>query len=265
MLALPDIRAYDLKSLKRIWYAASPMPVEVLKKGMDMFGPIFMQAYGQSESGPTVTYLSRLSHQVLDRPAEDQGILASCGQPCPGVHVRIVDEENRDVQPGEVGEIVIKSKSMMAGYWKKPDDTLQAMKGGWLQTGDMGRCDKTGNIYLIDRKQDMIISGGENIYPREVEEILYKHTAVEEVAVIGLPDPYWVERVHAVIVLKKGVSAEEGEIIAFCKTHLARYKAPKSIDLVKELPKNPQGKILKREIKERYRQRMKGLGKGDGK
>ncbi|MDB4443771.1 long-chain-fatty-acid--CoA ligase [bacterium] len=252
MLSLPDIQKYDLSSLKRIWYAGSPMPVEVLKKGMDIFGPVFIQAYGQSESGPFVSKLSKRSHQVLDKPPEEQKILASCGQPCPGVHVRIVDGENQDARLGEVGEIVIKSRSLMKEYWQKPDETGNTLIDGWLHTGDMGYYDKTGNIYLVDRKKDMIISGGENVYPREVEEILYRHPAIEEVAVIGLPDPYWVESVHAVIVLKKGASAEQGEIIAFCKEHLARYKAPKSVDFVESLPKNPQGKILKREIREAY-------------
>jgi long-chain acyl-CoA synthetase len=257
MLALPHIQKYDLSSLKRVWYAGSPMPVEVLKKGMDIFGPVFIQAYGQSESGPFVSKLSKWAHQVLDKTSEEQAILASCGQPCPGVHVRIIDGKKNDVRLGEVGEIVIKSRSLMAEYWDKTDDTKAALRDGWLYTGDMGYYDKKGNIFLVDRKKDMIISGGENIYPREVEEILYKHKAVEEAAVIGLPDPHWVESVHAVIVLKKGESADQEEVIEFCKKHLARYKAPKSVDFVQSLPKNPQGKILKREIGEAYRKGSK--------
>jgi acyl-CoA synthetase (AMP-forming)/AMP-acid ligase II len=260
MLALPDAQKYDLSSLKRIWYAGSPMPVEVLKKGMDIFGPVFIQAYGQSESGPFASKLPKRSHQVLDKPPEEQKILASCGQPCPGVHMRIVDGENQDLKPGEVGEIVIKSRSIMAEYWEKPEETRNTVKDGWLHTGDMGYYDETGNIYLVDRKKDMIISGGENVYPREVEEILYHHSAIQEVAVIGLPDPYWVEKVHAVIVLKEGASAKQGELIDFCKERLARYKAPKSVDFVESLPKNPQGKILKRKIREAYR---KGAKKTD--
>lgn len=250
MLALPDIESYDLSNLRRVWYAGSPMPVEVLKKGMDIFGPVFIQAYGQSESGPLVSTLSKRDHQVLEKPKSEQKILASCGKPCPGVHMRVVDEHEADVGLGRVGEIIAKSGSIMAEYWKRPDETTKAMKGGWLYTGDMGYYDEAGNIYLVDRKKDMIITGGENVYPREVEEVLYSHPSVQEAAVIGLPDPYWVEKVHAVVVLKKGAEADNQEIIDFCKEHLARYKAPKSVEFVESLPKNPQGKILKRELRE---------------
>jgi len=252
MLALPDIRQYDLRSLKRIWYAASPMPTELLRRGLERFGPIFIQGYGQTESGPDVTALPKKSHQVLDRPPREQKVLASCGQPSLGVHVRIVDEENHDVSPGKVGEIVVQSKHVMTEYWRKPGETEEVMSGGWLHTGDMGYYDDRGYIYIVDRKKDMIVTGGENVYPREVEEVLYAHPAVSEAAVIGVPDDVWVERVHAVLVLKEGRQASETEIIGFCKERLARYKAPKSVEFVTSLPRNPQGKILKRELREKY-------------
>jgi acyl-CoA synthetase (AMP-forming)/AMP-acid ligase II len=254
MLSLADIDSYDLSSLKRIWYAGSPMPVEVLKRGMDILGPIFIQAYGQSESGPLVSTLSQTAHRVLDKPFEAQRVLASCGKPVPGVQVRIVDSNKNDVASGDVGEIVVKSESLMTEYWKRPENTKKALIDGWLYTGDMGYYDTQGNIYLADRKKDMIISGGENIYPREVEEILYRHSAVQEVAVIGVPDPYWVERVHAVVVLKQGESIDQKELGDFCRQHMARYKAPKSFDFVAALPKSPQGKILKRELRAAYRE-----------
>lgn len=257
MLTLETIEMYDLSHLKRIWYAGSPMPMEVLKKGMALFGPIFIQAYGQSESGPLTTVLSKTAHNVLDQPAEAQQVLASCGQPVHGVHVRIVDWEGEDVKLGDIGEIIIQNRSIMKEYWMKPEETAKTLVDGWLHTGDMGYYDKIGNIYLVDRKKDMIISGGENIFPREVEEVLYRHPAVKEAAVIGLPDDYWVERVHAAITLKAGTSVEASEIIAFCKEHIARYKAPKSVDIVDSLPKSPQGKILKREIKKNYRESAK--------
>jgi len=252
ILDLPNIDEYDLSSLKRIWYAASPMPTELLRKGIEKFGPIFAQGYGQSESGPDISILKEEYHNVLDKPNEEQKILSSCGQPCLWVHARIVNDEGEDVPPHEVGEIVVQSKSIMKEYWKKPEETQAVMIGGWLHTGDMGYYDEKGFIYIVDRKKDMIITGGENVYPREVEEVLYSHPGVLEAAVIGVPDDIWVERVHAVIVLKEGYKADMNEIINFCKSRLARYKAPRSIEFVTSLPKNPQGKILKREIRTRY-------------
>ncbi len=251
MLNLPNISQYDLRSLKRIWYAASPMPTELLRRGMERFGPIFMQGYGQSESGPEITFFPKKSHRVLDKSSEDQKVLASCGQPCVGVHVRIVDENENDVKPHVVGEVVVQSKMVMIGYWRKPEETHEVMGDGWLHTGDMGYYDEEGYIYLVDRKKDMIVTGGENVYPREVEEVLYGHPAIAEVAVIGGPDDLWIERVHAVVVLKEGQQATEEEVIEFCKQHLARFKAPKSVEFVESLPRNPQGKILKRELRKK--------------
>jgi len=256
MLALPDLDKYDLSSLKRMWYAASPMPVEVLKRGMKTWGPIFAQAYGETESGPAITDLPRQDHCVLDKPLEEQKILASAGRPSIGVHVRVVDDKDNDVKPGEVGEIIVQSKHIMVEFWHKPDETRETLINGWLHTGDMGTYNERGYVYIVDRKRDMIISGGENIYPREVEETIYQHPSVLEAAVIGIPDPYWVEKVHAVVTLKEGASLTEQELIDFCKQTLARYKAPKSVEFVDALPKNPAGKILKRELREKYRKRL---------
>jgi long-chain acyl-CoA synthetase len=252
LLSLPDIEQYDLGCLKRIWYAASPMPTEVLKRGLSVLGPIFMQGYGQTESGPDVTVLGRASHRYSEGSTEGQNVLASCGQPCIGVHVRIVDEAGRDVEAGKIGEIIVKSKRIMTRYWRKPEETKETIRDGWLYTGDMGYYDEKGFIYIADRKKDMIITGGENVYPLEVENVLYRHPAVKEVAVIGVPDPYWVERVHALVVLKKDAQAAEEDIINFCKQHIAHYKSPRTVEFVESLPKNPQGKILKREIRARY-------------
>ncbi len=252
MLNLPDLNKYDISSMKFLWYGGSPMPFEVLKKGMKVFGPIFAQGYGQSESGPAISHLSREDHNVLDRPKEEQKKLMSAGRPDIGVQVRIVDDEANDVEPGKVGEIIVQSKQTMVEYWHKPDDTQTSIVNGWLYTGDIGYYDEKGYIYIVDRKKDMIISGGENVYPREVEEILYRHPAVLEAAVIGIPDPYWVEKVHAVVTLKEGASLTADELIVFCKEHIAGYKAPKSVEFVDSLPKNPAGKILKRELREKY-------------
>jgi acyl-CoA synthetase (AMP-forming)/AMP-acid ligase II len=228
------------------------MPVELLRKGMKKFRSIFMQGYGQSESGPDITFFNKKAHNVLDKSPREQEILASCGQPCLNVHVRIVDENDKDVPPETAGEIIVQSKKVMREYWRKPEETKEAMAGGWLHTGDMGYYDRKGYIYIVDRKKDMIVTGGENVYPREVEEVLYRYPAVQEAAVIGVPDDVWVERVHAVVILKEGQRATAEEIMSFCKQNLARYKAPKSVEFVPALPKNPQGKILKRELREKY-------------
>ncbi|MBN1847603.1 MAG: long-chain-fatty-acid--CoA ligase [Deltaproteobacteria bacterium] len=252
MMARQDFGKYDLSSLKRIYYAASPMPVELLRKGLEVFGPIFSQGYGQTESGPQICSLPRKAHQVLDRPVEEQKVLSSCGQPSLGVHVRIVDDQNHDLEPGIVGEIIVQSDSIMLEYWRKPKETSETIINGWLHTGDLAYYDEKGFIYIVDRKKDMIVTGGENVYSREVEDVLYEHPAILEVAVIGVPDPVWVERVHALVVLREGATATDQDIIGFCKSHLASYKSPKSIEFVESLPKNPQGKILKKDIRAKY-------------
>jgi long-chain acyl-CoA synthetase len=252
ILNLPDLKEYDISSLQFFWYGASPMPQEVLKRGMEVFGPIFAQGYGQSESGPAICHLSKDDHNVLDKPPAEQKKLASTGRPDIGVQVRILDNDGKDLGPGEVGEIVVRSNHTMIEYWKKPKETKATLVKGWLHTGDMGYYDEEGYVYIADRKKDMIISGGENVYPREIEEVLYRHPAVLEAAVIGIPDEYWVEKVHAVIALKKGQEATAEEIIAFCKKNIAGYKTPKSVEFVDALPKNPAGKILKRELRDKY-------------
>jgi len=253
LLNLPDVHKFDLSSLKRVWYAASPMPVEVLKKGLSVFGPLFFQGYGQTESGPHTTVLNQAAHRAALHSDDGMKALASCGQPCLGVHMRIVDESDNDLLPGEIGEIIVQSDRIMSAYWRRPEETAAAVKDGWLRTGDLGYYDEKGFVYIADRKKDMIVSGGENVYPKEVEEVLYRHPAVAEAAVIGVPDPYWVERVHAVVVLRGGTTAAEKEIISFCREQMAAYKAPKSVEFVSELPKSPQGKILKRELRKTVR------------
>ncbi|MCK4790026.1 MAG: long-chain-fatty-acid--CoA ligase [Desulfobacteraceae bacterium] len=252
LLNLPDIDQYDIHNLKRIWYAASPMPTEVLKKGLSVFGPIFFHSYGQTESGPEITVLSKSNLCYSMESIEAKSVIASCGQPCIDVHVRIVDEAGCDVEEGKIGEIIVKSKRIMTEYWRKPEETKETIQGGWLFTGDMGYYDENGYIYIADRKKDMIITGGENVYPIEVENVLYRYPAIKEVAVIGIPDPYWVERVHALVVLKENVQATSEDIITFCRDNISHYKAPRSVEFVKDLPKNPQGKILKKEIRSKY-------------
>ncbi len=252
LLSLPEMEQHSIPSLKRIWYAASPMPVEVLKRGISAFGPIFLQGYGQTESGPHTTVLGKADH--LRASESDNGVktLASCGKPCIGVHIRIVDGEGQDVEPEAVGEIIVRSRRIMSEYWRRPEETADTIDAGWLHTGDLGYYDQDGYVYIVDRKKDMIISGGENVFPKEVEEVLYRHPAVREAAVIGVPDPYWVERVHAVVSLREDAQVTEQEIINFCREHVAKYKAPKSVEFVNDLPKNPQGKILKKVLRLKY-------------
>ena len=251
-LSLADIDRYDLSSLKRMFYAASPMPVELLRRGMEKWGSIFIQFYGATEDGPNVTMLSKRQHDVLDRPPEEQKALGSAGFPHIGVQVRIVDQNDEDVEPGHVGELIVRSKGVMQEWWRRPEETRETIVDGWVHTGDLGRYDEKGYIYIVDRKKDMIVSGGENVFPREIEEVLYRHPSVQEAAVFGIPDPYWVEKVHAVVVLKKGATLTEQELIDFCKETLARFKAPKSVEFADALPKSPAGKILKREMREKY-------------
>ncbi len=250
MLDVPDVKKYDVSRLKYIWYGGSPMPLEVLKKGLSTFGNVFGQGYGMSESGPAICHLPKEEHDVLGRPEEKR--LSSAGQPDIGVQVRIVDEKDKDVAAGEMGEIIVRSKHNMIEYWKKPKDTKNTIIDGWLHTGDIGCYDDNGYVYIVDRKKDKIITGGENVFPREVEEILYRHPGVHEAAVIGIPDPYWVEKVHAVVSLKKGATVTAEELIKFCKKSLAGYKSPKSIEFLTTLPKNASGKIMRRELREKY-------------
>jgi long-chain acyl-CoA synthetase len=251
MLQVKDVEKYDLSHFRLLTYAASPMPVELLKKALKKFECQFMQLYGQTETGPLATVLRPEDH-VLEGSELQLAKLASAGKPVLNYEARIVDKHGQDVRVGEVGELIVRSESMTIGYWRLPEETAKIIKDGWLYTGDFGRFDADGYIYIVDRKNDMIISGGKNIYPREIEEVLYKHDAVLETAVIGVPDDHWGESVKALVVLKPGRKATEADIITFCKENLASYKKPRWVEFRDELPKNPTGKILKRLIRDEY-------------
>lgn len=252
MLQADSIERYDLSSLRLIIYAASPMPVELLKKAMKRFECGFCQLYGQTETGPITTVLKPEDH-LLEGSEAQTAKLASAGRPAVHFELRLVDDDGDDVPMGEVGEIAVRSEAMTIGYWNLPEETAKTIRNGWLNTGDFGRLDEEGYVYIVDRKHDMIISGGKNIYPREIEEVLYGHSSVLEAAVIGVPDDYWGESVKAFVVLKDGMAATEDEIINLCKNSVANYKKPKSVEFVEQLPKSPTGKILKRVIREQYR------------
>jgi acyl-CoA synthetase (AMP-forming)/AMP-acid ligase II len=251
LLQVPDVSRYDLSSLRLILYAGSSMPVELLKKALAVFPCGFAQMYGQTESGPVITILKPEDH-VLDGSEKRLARLASSGRAVVNCEVRIVDEDDREVPTGQVGEIVCRSEAMMIGYWQMPEETEKKLLNGWLHTGDLGRMDEDGYVYIVERKNDLIISGGVNIYPREIEEVLYSHPAVSEVSVVGLPDEHWGEVVKAVVVLKDRAQATEGDLIDFCGRRLAGFKKPKSVDFWNELPKSSTGKILKKEIRKRY-------------
>jgi acyl-CoA synthetase (AMP-forming)/AMP-acid ligase II len=189
---------------------------------------------------------------VLDGSPEQMKRLASAGFPRTDVEVKIFDSDDRELPCGEMGEIVTRSDLIMKGYWRNPEATADALKNGWLHTGDMGYMDEKSYLFIMDRSKDMIISGGENIYPREIEEVLIQHPAVREVAVIGVPDAKWGEAIKAVVSIVKGRSVAAEDLIAFCKDHIASYKKPRSVDIVDDLPKNNYGKILKRELRNQY-------------
>ncbi len=251
MLQEKSIETHDLDSLRLILYAAAPMPVELLKKAMRRFKCGFMQFYGQTETGPMTTILKPEDHK-LEGTEEEVGRLASCGRPVLDFEARVTGFDGKDVPVGEVGELVVRSEAMTIGYWNLPEETAATLADGWLHTGDFARKDAEGYIYIVDRKNDMIISGGKNIYPREIEEVLYGHPAVLEASVIGVPDDHWGESVKAVVVLKDGTQATEEELIGFCKEILASYKKPRYVEFRDALPKSPTGKILKRVLRDEY-------------
>ena len=257
VLDLPDLQSFDTSSLHTIFYAAMPMPVALLKRGIERFGKVFVQGFGQTETGPLICAFCREYHNPYGDENEIKR-LASCGQPAIDVDVKVVDEQDNELGPNEVGEIAARHAWLMKGYWNKPERTKETIKDGWVYTGDMGYVDNDGFLYIVDRMRDMIVSGGENIYPREIEEVLYSHPSVREAAVIGVPSPKWGEDVKAIIALKEGEKADEEEIIEFCKDKLASFKKPKTVEFLKELPKTGSGKIYKKMLRDQY---WKGLGR----
>ena len=238
-----------LSALRLVLYASAPMPVGLLRRGIDRLGPIFIQGYGQTESGPLATTLHPEEHHL---EGAESAWLASCGRAVPGVELRILDEEGGELPAGEIGEIAIRSQFNMIGYWHDPELTAAALVDGWLRTGDMAHMDALGYVYIVDRKKDLIITGGENVFPREVEEILYAHPAVLEAAVVGVPDPTWGESPLAIVVLRPQAQVAEQELVDFCRDRLAHYKCPKSVEFCDDLPKTPSGKVLKRTLREPY-------------
>ena len=250
-LAMPNIGTTDFSSLELIAYGASPISEAVLEGAIKAFKCPFMQVYGLTETTGVVTVLGPEDH---DLSSANKGRLRSCGKPFTGIELRIVDSEtSKDVPVGDVGEIWIRSRQIMKGYWNMPEETAKSIvKGGWFRSGDAGYFDKDGYVYIFDRVKDMIVSGGENVYPAEIENALMAHPAIADVAIIGVPDDKWGEVPMALVVRKPDTQVTEQEIIAFARERLAGFKTPKSVDWVDALPRNPSGKILKKILREPY-------------
>jgi len=248
LLDSPGIDKADLSSLGLIIYGASPMAPVRLEEGMKRFGPVFMQLYGQSEAPNAVTVLRQQDHDPVKHPER----LASCGAPVGYIQVRLLDDDGNEVPQGEVGEICVRGPLVMAGYWNKPEETARALRHGWLYTGDMARADADGYLYIVDRSKDLIISGGFNVYPREVEDALATHPAVASAAVIGIPDPKWGEAVKACVVLRAGANVSAEELIALVRDAKGPVQAPKSIDFIDALPVTGLGKLDKKALRARY-------------
>lgn len=238
-----------LRSLRTIIYGGAPMALPVLERARDVFGPVLVQLYGQGEAPHVLAALSKRDHCPDDLPSWPER-LGSAGRPCVGVELKVVDEDDRPLPPGAVGEVVARGHIVMRGYWNDAPATRATLKGGWLHTGDLGYLDARGYLFLTDRKKDLIISGGMNVYAREVEDVLHQHPAVREAAVIGVADADWGEIVKAVVALREDADGvTEADLIAFCRARLAPYKKPKVVEFLAELPKGATGKILKRALK----------------
>ena len=251
LLAHPDIGRYDYSSLRNLVYASAPMSVDKLVEAIGVFGPVLTQTYGQAEACMICTFFSPADH-VAALESNDRHRLASCGKAVPLMRVETMDDEGNVLPRGQRGEIVVRGGLVMAGYYKNPQATEEASTFGWHHTGDIGVIDDDGFVYIVDRKKDMIISGGFNVFPSEVEQVLWSHPAVQDCAVIGVPDDKWGEAVKAVVELKPGAKAEADELIALAREKLGGVKAPKSVDFIAALPRSPVGKVLKKDLRAPY-------------
>ncbi len=248
LLMHPRCAETDFGRLKYILYGAAPIPLELLRQCIKMFGADFIQAYGMTETTGTICMLPPEDHDP-----EGNQRMRSAGKPLPGVEIRILGDDGRELPVGEVGEVVTRSSNNMLGYWNLPEATAKTMTAdGWIHTGDAGYLDADGYLYIHDRVKDMIISGGENVYPAEVESAIFGHPAVQEVAVIGIPDAKWGETVKAVVVPRPGMSVDADDIIAWTRERIAPFKCPRSIDVIEALPRNASGKILRKDLRAPY-------------
>ena len=243
----PDYATRDLSSLETVYYGAAAMSPTRLKEAIERLGPIFFQYYGQAESPMTICVLRKDEHDV-----DDLDRLATCGRPVPWVHVKLLDDDMNEVPRGEPGEICVRGPLVMQGYWNKPEQSAEALAGGWLHTGDIAREDEAGFYTIVDRKKDMIVTGGFNVFPREVEDVISSHPAVANVAVIGVPDERWGEAVKAVVVRRPDATVEAEELIELVKQAKGSIQAPKSIDFADEIPLSPLGKADKKALRQQF-------------
>ena len=250
LLSVPNFADYDLSSLKVLTYGAAPMAPALVEKAMDAFGPILVQGYGAGETASIVTLLTAQDH--IDALQGDRKRLASCGRSYFDTLVEVVNEQGQPVSGTEIGEIRVKGADIMSGYWQAPNLTEEVIIDGYYYTGDLAMVDDEGYIFIVDRKKEMIISGGFNVYPLEIEKILYSHDDIFEAAVVGVPDERWGEAIKAVVVLNPNAKCAEQDIIDYCSERLAGYKKPRSVDFAAALPKNGNGKVVRRQVREQY-------------
>ena len=250
LVRVPDVAERRYDALKTVLYGASPIAEQTLRRAMEVFKCDFAQRYGMTELSALATPLSPSDHRrAVDGNPE---LLLSAGRAVLGTEIRIVDEDDSRVPNGTMGEIIVRGPQVMKGYWNLPEETAEALRGGWMHTGDAGVTDDQGYLYVQDRVKDMIVSGGENVYPRVVEDVLFAHPAVADCAVIGVPDEQWGETVKAIVVLRPNASARPLEIIQHVRREIADFKAPRSVDFVDTLPRTPSGKIKKAVLREPY-------------
>ncbi|MQA86837.1 MAG: long-chain-fatty-acid--CoA ligase [Streptosporangiales bacterium] len=250
LVEVPDVSARRYPALRLVHYGASPIAEKTLQTAMETFGCDFAQSYGLTEATQGVTFLSPADHRRA--LAGERHLLLAAGRPAIATEVRVVDEDDAPVPAGTTGEVVVRGPQLMRGYWRLPEESAATLRGGWLHTGDIGTLDEEGYLFVSDRLKDVIVSGGENVYPRTVENVLFRHPAVADAAVIGVPDERWGETVKAVVVAKADAAPTEEEIIGFCRERLAGFQRPRSVDFAEALPRNPSGKVLKWLLRERY-------------
>ncbi len=247
LLTHPDIGKYDLGSLEYVVYGSAPMSVQKLREAWEVFGPVFAQVYGLSEASSTLSIMSPAEHAAALRDCPER--IASCGRGGPMYRIKVVDADGTELAPFERGEIICRGDHLMKGYFGNDEATAQSIVDGWLHTGDVGYKDEAGYVYIVDRKKDLIITGGFNVYPGEVEQVIFQHPAIKDCSVIGVPDEKWGEAVTAVVEVKPGTTLDADELIAQCKSRLGSVKAPKQVLVWPTLPRSPAGKVLKKDIR----------------